>query len=236
MLKSNRLHTRMAESRASCRDCCKANSWVPVRRLSAVGSCTLHLCLPRCSQRLAHAPVAALPPVGVRAGGAAVPHRTAGAAGGQWQRPRVDGELVSVGSKTARPRLNHAWHRTAYPPTHLQQAGRRARLPPPWSWHRPRPLVPAPTCAVPTWAARAGWLQGRAWAVRSAGGWEAVLCHACCALWMWSPQLGDLLVSAQLGQPARPQRCCQASGTFCLLPPRGCARAASISPPAAGGG
>ena len=39
----------------------------------------LLLCCPRCTQHLANAAVP-FPPVGVRAGGAAVPHRTAGAA------------------------------------------------------------------------------------------------------------------------------------------------------------
>ncbi len=47
---------------------------------------------PRRAQRLAHAAVPALPPVSVRAGGAAVPHRAAGTACG---RGRVEGEVAS---------------------------------------------------------------------------------------------------------------------------------------------
>ena len=49
------------------------------RACCRLGRCRLLGRPPRRAQRLAHAPVPALPPVGVRAGGAAVPHRVAGA-------------------------------------------------------------------------------------------------------------------------------------------------------------
>ncbi len=47
-----------------------------------------------------------------------------------------------------------------------------------WRWRTRQLAAPAPTCAAPTWAARAGRRRGRVWAACAAGGWahDAVGC------------------------------------------------------------